>query len=148
MSMMGSAAPLRKGATSPAVNARLLIISGKNISLTPEIAIDRFEIFASGLDHPECLAFDRAGVLWAGGEAGQIYRITPDGHVETVLTLGGFCAGLAWSPDDRALFVCNPAHGVVRVERSGQWSVFAKQMICPNYGVFDRDGNYFVTDSG
>jgi uncharacterized membrane protein len=31
----------------------------KNISLTPEIAIDKFEIFANGLDHPECLAFDR-----------------------------------------------------------------------------------------
>ena len=28
--------------------------------------------FASGLDHPEGLAFDREGNLWAGGEAGQL----------------------------------------------------------------------------
>ncbi len=27
----------------------------------PEVPIERFEVFATGLDHPECLAFDRAG---------------------------------------------------------------------------------------
>jgi hypothetical protein len=31
--------------------------------LNAEIAIERFEIFANGLDHPECLAFDREGIL-------------------------------------------------------------------------------------
>jgi gluconolactonase len=116
--------------------------------LTPEIAIERFEIFANGLDHPECLAFDREGILWAGGEAGQIYRISKEGQVQTVATLGGFTGGICWSPDDSTLYACNPAHGVVRVERSGKWSVFAKDMICPNYGLFDRGGNYYVTDSG
>src|SRR5688500_9082229 len=45
------------------------------IHAEPLIPIDRFEIFSNGLDHPECLAFDRDGNLWAGGEAGQIYRI-------------------------------------------------------------------------
>ena len=49
--------------------------------MNPEIPIDRFEVFASGLDHPECCAFDRDGNLWAGGEAGQIYRIDPTGKV-------------------------------------------------------------------
>src|SRR5437868_5579435 len=122
--MMGSAAGVNAGASSPARNERLVIISGKNISLTPEIATERFEIFANGLDHPECLAFDREGILWAGGEAGQIYRISREGHVETIATLGGFSGGIAWTPDDSALFVCNPAHGIVRVDRSGKWSVF------------------------
>lgn len=114
----------------------------------PEIPIDRFEIYANGLDHPECLAFDREGVLWAGGEAGQVYRVSADRKVETITTLGGFCAGVAWSPDDTELYVCNPAHGVVRVKRSGEWSVFASGLICPNYGLFDASGNYWVTDSG
>jgi gluconolactonase len=122
-------------------------------SCCPEIPIDRFEIFANGLDHPECLAFDRAGWLWAGGEAGQVYRISPEGALETIAELGGFCGGVAWTPDDAELFVCNPKHGLVRVSRRGEWSVFAKsagerQLICPNYGVFDRRGNYYVTDSG
>ena len=66
----------------------------------PEIPIERFEIYANGLDHPECLAFDRDGMLWAGGEAGQVYRIAPGGVVEMVAGMGGFCAGVAWLPDD------------------------------------------------
>jgi len=120
---------------------------------TPEIPIERFEIFANGLDHPECLAFDRAGWLWAGGEAGQVYRISPEGALETVADLGGFCGGVARTPDDSELFVCCPARGIVRVERDGKWSVFAKhagshELICPNYGLFERAGNYYVTDSG
>jgi gluconolactonase len=120
--------------------------------MIPEIPIEGFEVFARDLDHPECLAFDRAGLLWAGGEAGQIYRITPDGRVETVANLGGFCAGLAFSPDDE-LFVCNASLGIVRVKASGESSVFADRagshkLICPNFGVFDSAGNYYVTDSG
>lgn len=119
----------------------------------PEIPIERFEIFANGLDHPECLAFDRGGWLWAGGEAGQVYRISPGGAVELVAEMGGFSGGVAWSPDDAELFVCNPRHGIVRVNRRGEWSVFAAaageyRLVCPNYGLFDRNGNYYVTDSG
>jgi gluconolactonase len=115
--------------------------------MNPEIPIERFEIFANGLDHPECLAFDPDGFLWAGGEAGQIYRISRQGAVETVAELGGFCGGVTWSPHND-LWVCNPKHGIVRVNRSGEWSVFAADMICPNYGLFDTSGNYYVTDSG
>src|SRR5215813_3958560 len=121
--------------------------------LTPEIPIERFEVFASGLDHPECLAFDRDGWLWAGGEAGQVYRISPDATVETIAEIGGFSGGLAWTPDDTELFICNPRHGIVRMGRSGAWSVFAgsvggRPLSCPNFGVFDSRGNYYVTDSG
>jgi gluconolactonase len=124
-----------------------------DLEIAPEIPIERFEVFANGLDHPECLAFDRKGWLWAGGEAGQIYRISPEGALETVTAMGGFCGGVAWTPEGGELFVCNPQHGVVRVTRAGEWSVFTKnagthQLICPNYGVFDRAGNYYVTDSG
>jgi gluconolactonase len=120
--------------------------------MAPEIPIERFEIFATGIDHPECVAFDRQGDLWAGGEAGQIYRITPDGKAQLVTTLGGFCGGLAFSPRDE-LFVCNPSLGIVRVEPTGQFSVVAShagdhKFVCPNYGVFDSAGNYYFTDSG
>lgn len=119
---------------------------------TPEIPVERFEIFAMGLDHPECVAFDSDGTLWAGGEAGQIYRIDESGTPETVANLGSFVGGIAFSPDDE-LFVCNPAQGVVHVSKSGATEVFAThagdhKMFCPNFGVFDRAGNYYVTDSG
>ena len=117
------------------------------------IPIDRFEIFANGLDHPECLAFDRDGYCWAGGEAGQVYRIDPAGRVEQIATLGTFNAGVAVVPDDGSLFVCNPAKGIVHVRRDGSLDVFAShagghKIICANFGLFDAAGNYWVTDSG
>jgi gluconolactonase len=124
--------------------------------MEPEVAVENFEIFASGLDHPECVAFDSAGYLWAGGEAGQIYRIDKAGQVETILTMGGFCGGLAFSPTGE-LFVCNPAHGIVRVFESAagdyQYEVFANsagdhKLVTPNFGVFEARGYYYVTDSG
>ncbi len=41
----------------------------------------------------------------------------------------------------------------MRVTPSGEFSVFAThagahKLICPNYGLFDSAGNYYVTDSG
>src|SRR5581483_10234963 len=102
--------------------------------MLPEINIDSFEIYAIGLDHPECLAFDSSGTLWAGGEAGQVYRISPDRKVETVANLGGFCAGLAFDHNNR-LFVCCTTRGVVHVEPCGEFNVFAshigeRKLIC------------------
>src|SRR5262249_9194075 len=108
---------------------------------------------ASGLDHPECLAFDRDGNLWAGGEAGQVYRIDPSGAVATVATLGGFNAGLTFSPLDRALYVCNAKLGIFPIEADGRHSLFAThagehKIVCPNYPLIDRRGRLYVTDSG
>jgi gluconolactonase len=120
--------------------------------VSPELPIETFEIFALKLDHPECIAFDRQGDLWAGGEAGQIYRIPPDGNAQLITSMGGFCGGLAFSPAHE-LFVCNPALGIVRVQPDGNFSVFATnagphKIVCPNYGLFDSAGQYYVTDSG
>jgi gluconolactonase len=121
-------------------------------NLTPEIPIESFDIFADGLDHPECCAFARGGDLWAGGEAGQIYRIDANGKASEVTRLGSFCGGLAFSPRDE-LFACVPGLGVVRVDRSGRHEVFraeaaGRRLICPNFPVFDSAGNLYVSDSG
>lgn len=118
----------------------------------PEIPIDRFEVFATGIDHAECVAFDRDAALWCGGEAGQVYRIDGSGKHQTVANLGGFCAGLAFSPSDE-LFVCNSALGVVHVSRSGKFEVFADRVssspiTCANFAVFDGAGNLYLSDSG
>ncbi|MEA2735762.1 MAG: gluconolactonase [Humisphaera sp.] len=120
--------------------------------VSPLLPIDRFEIFANGLDHPECLAFDRNGLLWAGGEAGQVYRIDPTGRAEQIASLGTFNAGVAFNKADE-LFVCNPAQGIVRVNRNGTHTLFAShagdhKIVCANYGLFDSRGNYWGTDSG
>jgi gluconolactonase len=122
-------------------------------AMEPKIAIDRFEIFASGLDHPECCAFDRDGNLWAGGEAGQLYRIDAAGKVETIANLGGFCCGVALSPDDLEIYVCVSGVGIVRVSKTGEHNVFAThagshKIVAPNYLLFDHRGRLYVTDSG
>jgi len=119
---------------------------------SPELPTEEFQIFATNIDHPECIAFDSEGNLWAGGESGQIYRIPLDGKAQQVTTMGGFCAGMAFSPANE-LFVCNSILGIVRVQQSGEFSIFAThasehKLVCPNYGVFDSSGNYYVTDSG
>src|SRR5439155_9242897 len=87
------------------------------------------------------------------GEAGQVYRIDASGKVHTVATLGGFTGGIAFSPLDHALYVCNPSLGVVRVEADGRFTVFAtgaggRHLVYPNYPVFDRSGRLYVSDSG
>jgi gluconolactonase len=115
--------------------------------------MDRFEVFAEGLDHPEGLAFDADGDLWAGGELGQIYRISPKGKVRTVTTLGGFNLGLTFSARQE-LFVCNFKLGaLIQLDRSGKmirgWDrVGHYRLRNPNFSVFDREGNLYFSDSG
>jgi gluconolactonase len=117
-----------------------------------EIPAESFEVFANFLDHPECCAFDKEGNLWAGGEAGQIYRMDTKGRVEEIVRLNGFCGGLAFSSEG-ALFVCVPGQGVIRVMTSGQHEVFASEaagamLAEPNFPVFGESGHLYVTDSG
>jgi gluconolactonase len=118
-----------------------------------QLTLDQFETYAEGLDHPEDLAFDAEGILWAGGEIGQIYRIPEKGRVQEVTNIGGFCLGLTFSATDE-LFVCNPKLGsVVRVQKDGSSRLFADfagthKLKQPNYSVFDSAGNLYVSDSG
>lgn len=52
-------------------------------------------VLAQGLDHPEGVATGPDGMIYAGGEAGQVYRIDPDsGQVDEVANTGGFVLGL------------------------------------------------------
>ena len=121
--------------------------------MRPQIPLQRFETFAEGLDHPEGLAFDADGDLWAGGELGQVYRINREGNVQTVAALGGFNLGLTFSAT-QDLFVCNFKLGaLIQLDRSGKtirsWErVGQYRLRNPNFSVFDREGNLYFTDSG
>ncbi len=118
----------------------------------PVIAASQLSKCADGLDHPEGLAFDRAGTLWAGGEAGQIYRI--DGsNVEAVAGVGGFCLGITVSREQE-LLVCNAGlHSLQKIDRNGKvlatWdNVDGRPLSTPNFSVFDKHGNLYFSDSG
>jgi gluconolactonase len=121
--------------------------------MEPLIPIDRFEVFAEGLDHPEGLAFDSDGNLWAGGELGQIYRINAKGKVRIVTTLGGFNLGLTFSARQQ-LLVCNFKLGaLLQLDRSGKvlrtWERAGRYRLRnPNFSVFDSEGNLYFSDSG
>jgi gluconolactonase len=118
-----------------------------------QISVNQFETYADGLDHAEDLAFDNEGILWAGGEIGQVYRIPEKGRVEEVTNVGGFCLGLTFSAADE-LYICNAKLAcVIKVKKNGKSSLFADsaeahKLKLPNYGVFDSSGNLFVSDSG
>ncbi|MDX1418459.1 MAG: SMP-30/gluconolactonase/LRE family protein [Rubricoccaceae bacterium] len=114
-------------------------------------------VFYDGLDHPEGVAVHPDGSIWAGGEAGQLYRITPDGSsVEEVANTGGFVLGIAFSPDASWLAACDLKQQCVwRLDLdSGTLSEFARApedgdaLSIPNYPVFDSAGTLYVSDSG
>ena len=119
----------------------------------PIASVDQFETYAEGVDHSECIAFDSEGVLWAGGEAGQVYRVERQNQVKEITNIGGLCLGLAFSQRDD-LYICNPKLGaIIKVEKSGKSSVFADfagrhKLVVPNYGVFASDGTFYASDSG
>lgn len=119
------------------------------------LTIQDCDIFADGLDHPEGVAFHKDGSLWAGGEAGQIYRITPDGQVEEVANTGGFILGLAFSPGCEWLAICDLGKKCVwKLDMaSRELTLFADgaeghRFNIPNYAVFDESGHLYVTESG
>ena len=106
---------------------------------------------ANGLDHPEGVCWcPVARAVYAGGEAGQLYRFgLGGGAVETVATApGGFLLGLAVDAVG-SVYACDPNAGhVLRISPGGEVEPFGDRVGYPNYPVFDGDGNLWVTDSG
>jgi sugar lactone lactonase YvrE len=121
-----------------------------------ELTIDDVSVFADGLDHPECIAFHRDGSVWAGGEAGQIYRISVDGKViEEISNTHGFILGIAFSPDASWLAICDSKHKCVwKLDlNSNKLEKYAtgadgENFNIPNYAAFTKNGRLFVTESG
>ena len=121
-----------------------------------EIPIEKIKVFADGLDHPECVCWHPNGNLYAGGEAGQIYRISADGRqVDEIGQTGGFLLGVAVSPDGAWLAACDLRKKCVwRFDlESGELTVISRGVDShpfqiPNHLAFDAEGDLYVTDSG
>lgn len=119
-------------------------------------SIDEVTIFCDGLDHPECVAVHKNGTVWAGGEAGQVYRISADGKsVGEVANTGGFILGLAFAPGGEWLAICDlKKHCIWRYNlQSKALTLFAthvnnQPIRIPNFPVFDATGALYVSDSG
>lgn len=122
--------------------------------MEPLVATSDLEVFADGLDHPEGICVGPDGQMYAGGEAGQVYRIDGQGSVTEITTTGGFLLGLA-ADGDGILYLCDQQSACVwRFDPvSGHRDVFSsgdarRTMRLPNWGCFDASGNYYVSDSG
>ncbi|HEX4036018.1 MAG TPA: SMP-30/gluconolactonase/LRE family protein [Solirubrobacteraceae bacterium] len=122
--------------------------------MEPLVPIGELEMFAHGLDHAEGIAVTGEGVVYVGGEAGQLYRIGADDTVEEVLTTGGWLLGLAADGAGR-IYACDAVKRCVwRIDPAAKsMEVFCegtaeRPMLSPNWGCFDAAGNYYVSDSG
>lgn len=119
------------------------------------LRLGNLELLAGGLDHPEAVAAGTDRALYAGGEAGQIYRIDPDGGgAEQIATTGGFVLGLCLDAAGR-IYACDiDRRAVVRVTPSdGSVETYCEAaggtpLQAPNWPVFDVDGTLWVSDSG
>lgn len=120
------------------------------------LTINDVSIFADGLDHPECIAVHPDGSVWAGGEGGQIYRVSPDGKdIKEISNTGGFVLGLAFSPDASWLAICDLKNKCVwklnistnKLEKFAT-GADGENFNIPNYAAFTREGKLFVSDSG
>lgn len=131
-------------------------MSVQRCSEMSEIPLERIQVFADGLDHPECVCWHPNGNLYAGGEAGQIYRISNDGRqVDEIGRTNGFLLGVAVSPDGSWLAACDLRKKCVwRFElESGELTVISRGVDAfpfqiPNHLVFDSAGDLYVSDSG
>lgn len=117
------------------------------------LSIDTFAPFVEGLDHPETVTWGPDGFLYAGGEAGQIYRIDLEGTYEQIASTDGFILGLCLDAA-RNVYACDQGkHAIMRITPAGAVSTYAtgsqeRPLRTPNYPVFDRQGNLYVSDSG
>ena len=117
--------------------------------------LDRFEVFADDLNHPEGVTWNPVdGNVYAGGEGGEVYRISLEGEVELAGHSGGSMLGLAVDGHG-GVYACDAGRGeIVRLDpRSGALETYARGpggvgMDTPNVAAFGPDGSLYVTCSG
>jgi gluconolactonase len=103
------------------------------------------------LDHPESVCWaPTEQMLYAGGEAGQLYRGRLDNgaHELVAVVAGGFMLGLALDGEG-TIYACDVGNGCVqRIRPDGSVDRHGARLPYPNYPVFDAEGALWVSDSG
>jgi gluconolactonase len=106
------------------------------------------------VDHAEGVALAPDGALWAGGEAGQLYRIA-DGTTELVAETGaGGLLGIALDAAGRVYACAGGRRAVVRYDpATGALDNYCEaaggaRLRIPNFCAFLADGTLLLSDSG
>jgi gluconolactonase len=107
------------------------------------------QVLVDGLDHPEGVAWDPAtGVLWAGGEDGQLYRVDIAARTwDEAPRAPGFVLGLAVDGRSRVVICCQGTRSLC-VLADGAVSTLHDGLTFPNYPAFAPDGALYFSDSG
>jgi gluconolactonase len=119
-------------------------------------ALSDLYLIASPLDHPEGITLGIDGELYAGGEAGQVYRLDRDAGVPIeVANTGGIVLGLCQDASG-LIYLCNLSRtpAILRVDPANgdvaPWCESAEggPLETPNWCAFAPDGALWFTDSG
>lgn len=122
--------------------------------MEPIVPLTDVDNFAEGLDHAEGICAAPDGTIYCGGEAGQLYVINADDTPREIANTGGFMLGLAADGDGNIYAIDLVNSTVWRFSPDGsERSAFCtgndeQSLAVPNWGAFDADGNYYLTDSG
>lgn len=117
--------------------------------------LSQLRTIVTGLDHPEGVALGPDDLLYAGGEAGQVYCIDANaGTAEQIAATGGFALGICLDGAG-AIYVCDSVHqAVLRVPPGGGTAerfcetAAGGPIQTPNWAAFDSDGWMWLSDSG
>jgi gluconolactonase len=120
----------------------------------PLVATEQISVYADGLDHPEGVTVGPDGLVYGGGEAGQVYRIDPASRQPAELgRSGGLTLGLALDGYG-CIYTCNPVHGGIQLfSPCGHNRLYATgdrtdPVVGANHLAFDSRGNLYFSDSG
>ena len=114
----------------------------------------QLSVLVEGLDHAEGIAWGLDGYAYAGGEAGQLYRIDIEGkELAQFADTGGFVLGMALDASHN-IYACDIGSKCVqKITPGGVVTTYStgapdEPFRTPNYPAFDSQGNLYVCDSG
>ena len=120
----------------------------------PLLTVASLRVLGEPLDHVEGVAETPDGALWAGGEAGQLYRLAADAtgkwsFEQVTDTQAGMLLGLASDASGR-LYICAPEqNAILRFDpQTSELVTYADGIRTPNVGLFEANGDLIVSDSG
>ena len=120
----------------------------------PLLTVGSLRVLGEPLDHVEGVAETPDGALWAGGEAGQLYRFEADASglwsfEQVADTRAGMLLGLA-SDESGRLYICAPErNAILRFDpQTSDLGTYAHGIRTPNVGLFEANGDLIVSDSG
>ena len=129
-----------------ALAAALLLLVTPAVAHPP--AVGGIEVFVDGIPGPEGVAFAKDRTMIVGTAVGEVRRITADGTVTTLASLGEPLAGVTVLRDGRILVASLGQNRVWSVDpETGDATVFASGIAGPNFIVQSRRGPIFVSAS-